>query len=472
MLFNSYEFIFIFLPIVLLGYYNLAKYFSCNVAKYFLVLASLAFYSYWDIRNLPVLLLSIAVNIGFGHWLNRNNSKWILALGVGFNLCYLGYFKYVDFFISNLNAFGGLSLPLQKIVLPLGISFFTFTQTAYLVDVYRGETKEYKISDYLLFVTIFPHLIAGPILYHKDMIPQFMDKLRYKMNYENMTYGIFWFTVGLFKKVVIADKLAIYANRVFDATGIIPMLDAWFGSLAYTLQLYFDFSGYSEMAIGLGLMLNFNLPWNFNYPYRATSIIDFWRRWHITLSQFLKNYLYIPLGGNRGGLAGHLRNIMITMLLGGLWHGAGWTFVFWGGIHGLAICVNHLWRKTKIVLPRWFSWLLTFNVVNLAWIFFRAENFDKAMTIIRATGDWSTFSLYSERLARYCSLFATGNPIHIISSKACVGILLLIFVAMIEIKERKIEKLPVYVSALVLVGMFMLCISKFSAVSEFLYFQF
>ncbi|MCQ2381172.1 MAG: MBOAT family protein [Acidaminococcaceae bacterium] len=471
MLFNSYEFIFLFLPVVLLGYYGLAKRFGANWAKGFLIFASLCFYSYWDIQNLPVLLFSIAANIFFGRMLTKKKSKIWLAIGVAFNLCYLGIFKYTDFVIGNLNMLFNSDIPLQKLVLPLGISFFTFTQTAYLVDVYRGETKEYQISDYLLFVTIFPHLIAGPILYHKDMIPQFMDKLRYKINYENMTYGIFWFTIGLFKKVIIADKLAVYANKVFETTGSIAMLDAWFGSLAYTLQLYFDFSGYSEMAIGLGLMLNFNLPWNFNYPYRATSIIEFWKRWHITLSTFLKNYLYIPLGGNRGGLFFHLRNIMITMLLGGLWHGAGWTFVFWGGIHGMAICINHLWRKTKINLPKWVNWLLTFNVVNLAWIFFRAESFDKAMKIIRAMGDVSTFYVHNKYLGKYFELFATRHE-HLVTPKAYIGIPLLILLSMFVLQEKKIEKLNPYISAVVLGGMFIYCVLKFGTISEFLYFQF
>jgi len=242
-------------------------------------------------------LTSILVNYLFGHLLSKNRSKFILTAGIAFNLLFLGYFKYTDFVLQNLNVLVGTSFELQSIVLPLGVSFFTFTQTAYLVDVYRGETKEYTKSDYLLFVTIFPHLIAGPILYHKDMIPQFSVAENYELNYKNLTYGIVWFTIGLFKKVVIADKLAILANQVFSNTTNLTMLDAWGGSLAYSLQLYLDFSGYSEMAIGLGLLFNYNLPLNFNLPYRATSIIDFWRRWHMTLSAFLKNYLYIPLGG-------------------------------------------------------------------------------------------------------------------------------------------------------------------------------
>lgn len=328
MLFNSYEFILVYLPITLICYYQLAKYLTPNIAKYFLIFASLCFYSYWDVKNLPILIFSILVNYIIAHFLEKKHSKKLLFLGIAFNLLYLGYFKYTDFFISNMDNFLGMNLDLQHITLPLGISFFTFTQTAYLVDVYRGETKEYAKSDYLLFVTIFPHLIAGPILYHKDMIPQFSKLENYKVNYKNIYYGLLWFTIGLFKKVIIADKLAVWANTAFNNYEKLTTVDAWFGSLAYTLQLYFDFCGYSEMAIGLGLMFNYNLPINFNLPYRACSIIDFWRRWHMTLSAFLKNYLYIPLGGNRNGH--HMRNILVTMLLGGLWHGAGWTFVMWG----------------------------------------------------------------------------------------------------------------------------------------------
>ena len=333
MLFNSYEFILLFLPITLIFYYGLARIFNPNIAKYFLIFASLVFYSYWDIKNVPVLFVSILVNYVLAHYLDKNRKTSLLALGVAFNIIYLGYFKYTDFIISNIDVLLGMNIPLHHITLPLGISFFTFTQTAYLVDVYRGETKEYSKSDYLLFVTIFPHLIAGPILYHKDMIPQFSKLDNYKLNYKNLYNGILWFIIGMFKKVIIADKLAVYANNAFNNVDKLTMLDAWGGSLAYTLQLYFDFCGYSEMAIGLGLMLNYNLPLNFNLPYRACSIIDFWRRWHMTLSAFLKNYLYIPLGGNRTGH--HMRNIMMTMLLGGLWHGAGWTFVIWGGCMAL-----------------------------------------------------------------------------------------------------------------------------------------
>lgn len=470
MLFNSYEFILLYLPITLIVYYQLAKRISNSAAKNFLIFASLCFYSYWDIRNLPILLTSILVNYLFGHFISKNRSKIILTAGIAFNLLFLGYFKYTDFILQNLNSLVGTAFELQSIVLPLGVSFFTFTQTAYLVDVYRGETKEYTKSDYLLFVTIFPHLIAGPILYHKDMIPQFSIAYNYKINYKNLTYGIVWFTIGLFKKVVIADKLAIWANQIFNNTSNLTMLDAWGGSLAYSLQLYFDFSGYSEMAIGLGLLFNYNLPLNFNLPYRATSIIDFWRRWHMTLSAFLKNYLYIPLGGNRNG--NHMRNILITMFLGGLWHGAGWTFIFWGVLHGIFICINHLWRKSKIVLPKFLCWLLTFNAVNIAWIFFRANSFESAMNIVKAMFDLNKLIVpHSKGLGKYIEVFSNGQDI-LFSIRDFGIIILCTIISTLVLNKKIIEKINPYISAIVFSIVFVYAFFKIGQISEFLYFQF
>ena len=469
MLFNSYEFLILYLPIVLISYYTLAKKLGSIYVKWFLVLASIYFYSNWDIRNLPVLLVSIFVNLIFGHLLTEQKNKWLLALAIAFNLSLLCYFKYATFLLDNINLFLESPINIGDIALPLGISFFTFTQTAYLVDIYRGETKEYTVSDYLLFVTIFPHLIAGPILYHKNMIPQFSDLSRYKLDYKNMVYGVFWFVIGLAKKVLIADKLAIYVNKVYDGVDAITTIDAWGGTIAYTLQLYFDFSGYSEMAIGLGLMLNFDLPLNFNTPYRAYSIIDFWRRWHMTLSAFLKNYLYIPLGGNRTGH--HMRNIMITMFLGGLWHGAGWTFVFWGVLHGAFICINHLWRKTTYKIPKLFAWFLTFNAVNIAWVFFRADSFNQATTIIRAMFEFSNLVLpYSKLLGKLNLECLSHNTI--LTSKNLIFILIMVVISLVEIKEGLVEKVNEVILALLLSAVFLYCFTKLGHISEFLYFQF
>lgn len=460
MLFNSYVFILDFLPITLILYYLSAKKFGSQCARIVLILASLFFYSWWDVRNLPILLGSILVNYILAgrilHSEGRNRKAWLI-LGILFDLGLLGYFKYSAFAVETVNGIFHTGFAVPQIVLPLGISFFTFTQIACLVDSYRGEVEDYSRSGYFLFVTIFPHLIAGPILYHKDMIPQFMDEKNYRINYENMNRGIVWFTLGLAKKVLIADKLSEYVGTAFAHASQLSMTDAWFASVAYTLQLYFDFSGYSEMAIGLGLMLNFKLPLNFNSPYQSTSIIEFWRRWHMTLSAFLKDYLYIPLGGNRTGH--HLRNIMITMLLAGLWHGAGWTFIFWGGLHGLYICINHMWRKAGQSLPKPIGWFITFMAVNIAWVFFRAEDFPTAFAVLSAMAGLSDL----------------GNMQPIFSGRRIWLILVLIgictFMPSVEKVVPKYFK-ENYAWILVMITVFGYSLTKVYRAGEFLYFQF
>ena len=335
MLFNSYEFIFIYLPITLLIYFTFAGFHYTKLATTSLIVASLVFYSYWDIRYLPLLLLSIVLNYNIGAALERNHSRILLILGLTVNLALLGYFKYYGFFIHSVNDIFSNGLIVPEIILPLGISFFTFTQTAFLIDSFRGETQKYSFLNYTLFVTVFPHLIAGPILYHKDMIPQFSRLRNFVFLHKNFTMGLGFFIIGLFKKIIIADTLSPWVKIAFSHAQNLTLIDAWLGAVSYTFQLYFDFSGYSDMAIGLGLMFNFHLPINFNSPYKSKSIIEFWRRWHMTLSVFLKNYLYIPLGGNKSGELKRTRNLIITMFLGGLWHGAGWTFIIWGSLHGI-----------------------------------------------------------------------------------------------------------------------------------------
>lgn len=336
MLFNSYEFIFIYLPLVFAVYFLLAHYHKTKAASFSLILASFIFYGYWDIRYVPLLFGSICFNYFIGRWIESTSRKrLIVAFGACCDLVLLGYFKYTKFFLETLNATGEFCFDLPHIVLPLGISFFTFTQLAYLIDAYRGETKRYSFLTYCLFVTIFPHLIAGPIINHKDMIPQFSRLRNFVLNYHNVAAGLALFVMGLFKKVVIADNLSPWVNQIFAQAGQVRFVEAWVGAIGYTFQLYFDFSGYSEMAIGLGLLFNLRFPVNFNSPYQATSIIDFWRRWHMTLGGWVKYYLYIPMGGNRFGELRKMRNLFCSMLLIGLWHGAGWTFVLWGGYMGL-----------------------------------------------------------------------------------------------------------------------------------------
>jgi alginate O-acetyltransferase complex protein AlgI len=398
MLFNSYGFIFVFLPIVLAGYL-LTGAWGRQWAAAWLVLASLVFYAYWDPRYLPLLLISSMGNFVAGRKLaecsteQQSRRRILIVLAIGFNLVLLGYFKYANFFVTNLEAVTGLNVAIERVILPLGISFFTFTQIAFLVDVYRGEAREPKFLHYLLFVTYFPHLIAGPILHHKEMMPQFARDETYRFNPQNFVAGSTIFIIGLFKKAVLADGVAQFVAPVFDAAAKgqpVMVFDAWAGALAYTFQLYFDFSGYCDMAIGISLLFGIALPLNFDSPYKSRSIVEFWRRWHMTLSRFLRNYVYIPLGGNRKGLTRRYANLIITMLLGGLWHGAGWTFVIWGGLHGVYLAVNHafaaLRERTGFVAPSaigsTLSWLLTFLSVVVGWVFFRAASWNAALDML------------------------------------------------------------------------------------------
>jgi len=388
LLFNSYEFIFLFLPITFFIYFALNKLKLTEAAKGFLVISSLFFYSWWSINYLPLIAGSIFFNYIMGESLTKANQhrlinkKILLTFGILANLSLLGYFKYADFFIENVNFILDSKIPLLNLALPLAISFFTFQQIAYLVDSFYGKTHEYNFLNYAVFVSFFPQLIAGPIVHHKEMIPQFANKKNRHINYKNIAFGLFIFSIGLFKKVVIADTFAVWASNGFDNVQLLSFFEAWGTSLSYTFQLYFDFSGYTDMAIGLALLFNIKLPINFNSPYKAINIQDFWQRWHITLSLFLKNYIYIPLGGNRKCPLCTYNNLMITFLIGGLWHGASWTFVFWGFLHGLALIVHKLWSTIGFKLNVIVAWFLTFNFVNIAWIFFRAKEWQDAVKVL------------------------------------------------------------------------------------------
>jgi alginate O-acetyltransferase complex protein AlgI len=397
MLFNSYPFIFLFLPIVLIGYFALGR-FSQLVPVIWLVLASLAFYAVGNWQFVALLLASIAFNYGIG-WLLiaarlRGGLRFAaLTIGVAGDLMVLGTFKYAGFLAANLNAMFGADLSVH-ILLPVGISFYTFTQIAFLVDAYRGNVARYALAHYALFVTYFPHLIAGPILHHKDMIPQFEAVESKSPNPHLILCGLMIFAIGLFKKTGLADGIQPLVALAFSPEAVPSFDQAWIGALAYTFQLYFDFSGYSDMAIGISLMFGIFLPLNFNSPYKATSIIDFWRRWHMTLSQFLRDYLYIPLGGNRHGRVLRYLNLMITMGLGGLWHGAAWTFVAWGALHGVYLCINHAWTRFGPAAPPRFAraadiaaFVLTFLAVVIAWVFFRADSLASALSVLSKMAD-------------------------------------------------------------------------------------
>lgn len=405
MLFNSPEFIFLFLPIALLIFFLLGRISNRRVAIAWLVAASLFFYA----KSNPIFLLLLISSSGFNYcislalknqllfdrWKIALSQKWLLGIGVTANLVVLGYFKYANFFINTVNHLSGTSFSIEKIFLPLAISFFTFQQISYLVDVYRGEAKQETFLDYLLFVSFFPKLIAGPIVRYKDLMPQFEERSTYQFSQENFVVGITIFSMGFFKKAIFASSMAALANPIFDlaAKGVnLTFFEVWVGALAYTLQLYFDFSGYSDMAIGIARMFGILLPLNFDSPYKALNISDFWRRWHITLSNFLRDYIYIPLGGNRKGNWRRYFNLMITMLLGGLWHGAGWNFVIWGGLHGAYLVIHRQWQllrkswgqdlQKSSLWSRWLARILTFLAVVISWIFFRAENLKAAMIML------------------------------------------------------------------------------------------
>ena len=385
MVFSSYEFIFIFLPLVFFIYFYLNKNRLSNLATWFLATASLFFYSWWNIIYLPLIICSVLFNFLVSKVIIRLKSRasLMLLLGIIFNLSLLMYFKYSDFFINNFNSVFTTKYSLLHLTLPLAISFFTFQQIAFLVDSFKGYVKKNNFLNYLVFVTFFPQLIAGPIVHHKEMMPQFSELKGKNINYQNIYLGIFIFSIGLFKKVVIADTFSIWASNGFDVLDNLSLIEAWITSLSYTFQLYFDFSGYTDMAIGAALLFNIHLPLNFNSPYKSINIRDFWTRWHITLSRFLRDYVYIPLGGNKSGNFKMYSNLLFTFLIGGFWHGAGWNFLFWGLLHAAAVILNRIWILTGIKLNKFLAWFLTFNFINITWVFFRAEDWDDALKVIK-----------------------------------------------------------------------------------------
>ena len=388
---------------MLAGFFLLGRKVHHQVAVAWLVIGSLFFYGWWNPAYVSLIVGSMIFNYAVGFQLQRSHTaegfrKHLLAFGATVNLALIGYFKYANFFVNNLNSTAGTSFHLENIILPLAISFFTFQQIAYLVDAYRRELHEYNFLHYFLFVTFFPQLIAGPIVHHKEMMPQFQQDKMYMPRATNFAVGITVFGIGLFKKVILADGVAEYATPIFaiadSSAGLITFFDAWGGALAYTLQIYFDFSGYTDMAIGSAILFGIKLPMNFNSPYKSLNIIDFWRRWHMTLSRFFRDYLYIPLGGAKAGTSRMLVNLIITMLLGGLWHGAGWTFVLWGLLHGLYLAANHVWRtfrkntlghnlENRSFIGKTASVMLTMLAVTLGWVLFRAETIHGASGMLK-----------------------------------------------------------------------------------------
>ena len=385
MIFSSFEFIFLFLPLTFCLYFYLNKKRLTTLATGSLAFASLFFYSWWNIIYLPLILFSVIINYAFSLLITKSTlyKKTLLIFGLLFNVLLLGYFKYSDFFLQNINFVFDTNYSLLRLTLPLAVSFFTFQQIAFLVDSFKGYVVKHTFLNYIVFVTFFPQLIAGPIVHHKEMMPQFTKKRNKFINYKNIYLGVFIFSIGLFKKIVIADTFSIWASNGFDVLEQLSLIEAWITSLSYTFQLYFDFSGYTDMAIGAALLFNIKLPLNFNSPYKATNIRDFWQRWHITLSRFLRDYVYIPIGGNKKGSFKMYCNLLTTFLIGGLWHGAGWTFIFWGALHAVAIIFHRIWCITGVNLNKLLAWFVTFNFINISWIFFRAEQWEDAIKVLK-----------------------------------------------------------------------------------------
>ena len=490
MLFNSYIFVFMFLPITFFVYFLLNYKSYTNLSKIFLISASLFFYSYWNIKYLPILLFSMFVNYFIGLRLSKYNfstalnKKLFLIFGIALNILLLGYFKYVDFFINNLNFVFNSQISLLHLALPLALSFVTFQQIAYITDCYRGGVQQHNFLNYGIFITFFPQLIAGPIVHHKEVIPQFASIKNKFLNYKNISIGLFIFSIGLFKKVAIADTFAVWATLGFDTAKSLSFFEAWATSLSYTFQLYFDFSGYCDMAIGSALLFNIKLPINFNSPYKSLNIQEFWRRWHITLGKFLTDYLYIPLGGSRISKFRTYINLMIVFLLSGFWHGAGWTFIFWGFLHGLAIVIHRVWMNLNFKMNKFIAWFITFNFVNFAWIFFRAKSWDDAIKVLKGMLDIQNI-VFSDKFA---TLFNYLNPfyfiedisynkskiifdIHVLEMICVTLILTLLFKNSILLSFSNRNKIyyPIYCAFIFFVSVILISTSKYS---EFIYFNF
>jgi len=491
MLFNSYEFIFAFLPISFFVYFYLNSKRLTTAAKAWLVFTSLFFYSWWNIMYLPLILMSILFNYTITNTMieyDKSRRKYLskkslLHVGLLFNIGLLVYFKYMDFFISNTNTISGSDIELLHLALPLAISFFTLQQIAFLIDSYEGLVKEKNFLDYTIFVTFFPQLIAGPIVHHKEMMPQFANVRNKVKNYKNIAIGLFIFSIGLFKKVVIADTFAVWATQGFDVATTLNLFEAWVTSLSYTFQLYFDFSGYTDMAIGAALLFNIKLPINFNSPYKATGMIDFWQRWHITLTSFITTYIYTPIVRSFKNLSFHKAMVatVITFLIAGLWHGASWMFVIFGGLHGLGIVVNHYWqKKIKIKINKILAWLITFNFVNITFVFFRAKEWNDAIKILS-----SMFSLENivlpDRLENKLSFLSSygiefGAWAKNISGDNWTVIWIIIGFALVLIFNNSIQRINNfqfnYRTVSLATFTFIFSILSLDKVSEFLYFNF
>ncbi len=456
MLFPTFTFILFFLPVTVLLYFLLSGKYPA-IARWFLVAASFVFYSWFNWSYSLILAGTLVMNWFFANLLYMRKSRWILALGILCNVLLLGYFKYYDFFIENINAVFGTSFVLKHILLPLGISFFTFQQISFLQLVYSGGlAKRYSFGSYALFVCFFPQLIAGPIVLPDEMMSQFDDRKNSVFNASNAAAGLYLFALGLGKKILLADFFAEIADPGFSAVSC-NFFEAWKTVLAYTFQIYFDFSGYCDMATGIGLIFNIALPQNFNAPYRSLSITDFWRRWHITLGRFLMHGIYIPLGGNRHGSFRTCCNLWIVFLVSGIWHGAGWMFVLWGVMHGAALSLHRVWSKFgKWQMPAIPAQILTFLFVALAWVPFRAECTQTTMKIYRAIFMPQSFAF---RMPDMFQMILFG-----------IAFILILFFPTAYDMGKKFR--PTWINALVTIALFVASMFLFVKVSPFIYFNF
>ena len=475
MVFSSYVFLLAFLPVVLVFYYLFSLLKNSLWQRLFLVAASLFFYGYYNVKYLWLILASIAVNYLLALAIQRSEgkkSRAFLILGILFNIGLIGYFKYYDFFISNINSLFRCSFTLRHILLPLGISFFTFQQLSFLVSVYKKEEMVERLRDYCLFVTFFPQLVAGPIVLYSEMIPQFKDEQRRYFHAENFAAGLFMFALGLFKKAVIADTLAVFADNGFSMTNL-SFSAGWVTSLSYTLQIYFDFSGYSDMAIGLGRMFNIDLPINFFSPYCSESVSVFWRRWHITLGRALRTYIYFPLGGSRKGSFRTCFNLFLTFFVSGLWHGAAWTFVLWGCLHGTAVVLERIFQKQLNRVSRGIRVSGTFFLVNAIFVLFRSESIAQAGEVYRGMLNYGNLGL--DQLDAVTGLIGGINFPGVVDY-AYLFVLLALLLLIIFKMPNSIERLQHFVpsgkallATALLFSVSLLCLSRESV---FIYFNF
>ena len=484
MLFNSYIFILLFLPIAIIGYFILNHYKKNKIAEIYLLSMSLVFYAFFNVSYLPILIVSILVNFLFYKYYLKNKKskkkKILLIFNLLLNLGLLVYFKYMNFFIDNINILFKKDIPLLTIFVPVGISFFTFQQIAFIIDSYKGDVSKYNFLDYATYISFFPTISSGPIAFHNEIIPQLNDKKRKKLNWENLSKGIYGFVLGLSKKVLIADIFGIVANYGFDNIEALNTTNAILVMLSYTFQIYFDFSGYSDMAIGIGKMFNIDLPVNFNSPYKALSIKDFWSRWHITLTRFFTKYIYIPLGGNRKGKTRTYINILIIFLISGLWHGANWTFIIWGILHGIASIIYRVFKKGFDKLNPVLNWFITFGFINISWIFFRADSVRKALLFINRIFQFN-FGAIADSIKNAFELpgfkfllekFSFLSYFPFLSLQLVFVITILLVLGSKNVQEKIECFYPNIWKVIMTVLLLVWCILSFSGISTFLYFNF